>query len=123
MGTGILKIKRTLLFLSFVVFFPISSFVRFLLSSSTRLHRARFARTDELSHLLSPTPPPNGLLLGTHYLHAFVSVQPEQTRREIGNLLIVAPTRAGKGLLAVSQLLSWQHSVVVNDIKGELFAA
>src|SRR5207237_2777087 len=27
----------------------------------------------------------------------------------------------GKGLLATSQLLSWQHSVVVNDIKGEMF--
>ncbi len=33
----------------------------------------------------------------------------------------IAPTRGGKGLLATSQLLSWQHSVIVNDIKGELF--
>ena len=36
-------------------------------------------------------------------------------------MLICAPTRGGKGLLAVSQLLSWKHSVVVNDIKGELY--
>src|SRR3989442_497590 len=36
-------------------------------------------------------------------------------------MLIVAPTRGGKGLLATSQLLSWKHSVVVNDLKGELF--
>ncbi len=50
-------------------------------------------------------------------------MQPTKTRREIGNTLIVAPTRGGKGLLAVSQLLSWQHSVIVNDIKGELFQA
>ena len=48
-------------------------------------------------------------------------VRQTETRRELGNLLIVAPTRGGKGLLAVSQLLSWQHSVIVNDIKGELF--
>jgi hypothetical protein len=27
----------------------------------------------------------------------------------------------GKGLLAVSQLLTWPHSVIVNDIKGDLF--
>ena len=33
----------------------------------------------------------------------------------------MAPTRGGKGLLATSQLLTWPHSVVVNDIKGELF--
>src|SRR5207249_3677633 len=51
----------------------------------------------------------------------FVAVRKMVTRRELGNLLVVAPTRGGKGLLATSQLLSWQHSVVVNDIKGELF--
>src|SRR5262249_54208004 len=56
-------------------------------------------------------------------LHRFVSVTPRPEKKEIGNLLIVAPTRSGKGLLAISQLLSWQHSVIVNDIKGELFAA
>lgn len=50
-------------------------------------------------------------------------VRPTVKRREIGNTLVVAPTRAGKGLLAISQLLSWQHSVIVNDIKGELFQA
>ncbi len=88
----------------------------------TRLHRARFARIDELARLLSATPPPDGLLLGSRNGH-FVSVRPTTARRELGNLLVVAPTRAGKGLLAVSQLLSWKHSVIVNDIKGELFAA
>ena len=38
-------------------------------------------------------------------------------------MIIVAPTRSGKGLLAVSQLLTWKQSVVVNDPKGELFHA
>jgi len=32
-------------------------------------------------------------------------------------------TRGGKGLLAISQLLTWPHSVVVLDIKGELYDA
>jgi type IV secretion system protein VirD4 len=36
-------------------------------------------------------------------------------------VLVVAPTRGGKGLLATSQLLTWPHSVIVNDIKGDLF--
>jgi type IV secretion system protein VirD4 len=48
-------------------------------------------------------------------------VKPTKTRRELGNMLVTAPTRGGKGLLAVSQLLTWPSSVVVNDIKGELF--
>ena len=50
-----------------------------------------------------------------------VTVRQTKQRPELGNLLIVAPTRLGKGLLAVSQLLTWHHSVIVNDIKGDLF--
>ena len=116
MGTFALTLQRLFLFLSLVIhrthafFFP-----------DNRLHRARFARIDELGRLLSITPPPDGLLLGRSSGH-YVSVRPTRQRRELGNLLVVAPTRAGKGLLATSQLVSWQHSVVVNDIKGELFA-
>src|SRR4051812_35239321 len=34
-------------------------------------------------------------------------------------MLILARTRGGKGLRATSQILSWDSSIVVNDIKGE----
>ena len=89
------------------------------------LHRARFARHAELKVLYSATPHSESVLLGTKrlflVLRRFVSVRPTPMRREIGNLLVVAPTRGGKGLLATSQLLSWQHSVIVNEIKGDLF--
>jgi type IV secretion system protein VirD4 len=118
---------------------PVSSFLPLLLAASlllglwgwyrfypclreTQLHQERFARLDEVSHLLSLNPPADGLLMGTHkYTGRFVGVRPLPTRRELGNMLVVAPTRGGKGLLAISQLLSWRHSVVVNDLKGDLF--
>jgi type IV secretion system protein VirD4 len=91
------------------------------------LHRARFAKRSELTELLHRDLCNDGVLLGTRcdylFFKRFVAVRPTPKRREIGNTLIVAPTRAGKGLLAISQLLSWQHSVIVNDIKGELFTA
>src|SRR5437588_64913 len=91
------------------------------------LHRARFAKRHELAELLQKAPCPDGVLLGKRkewlFFNRYVVVRPTQKRREIGNCLIVAPTRGGKGLLAVSQLLSWKHSVIVNDIKGELFQA
>ncbi len=94
----------------------------YLFRFDTRLHRARFAHLSELHTLLSGTPRPDGLLLGRlNLFHRFVCIAPLPMRREIGNLLVVAPTRAGKGLLATSQLLTWQHSVIVNDMKGELF--
>lgn len=91
------------------------------------LHRARFAKRHELRELFQKAPCADGVLLGTRkdwlFFTRYVSVRPTKTRREIGNTLIVAPTRGGKGLLAISQLLSWKHSVIVNDIKGELFTA
>ena len=92
-------------------------------SPRTLLHNARFARLHELSSLLSPPPhtTETSLLLGVNRFGQVLRVAPANTRRELGNLLIVAPTRGGKGLLAVSQLLTWKHSVVVNDIKGDLF--
>jgi type IV secretion system protein VirD4 len=44
-------------------------------------------------------------------------------RRELGHALIVGPSRSGKGLHLMSQLLTWRGSAVVVDIKGEMFAA
>ena len=36
-------------------------------------------------------------------------------------MLVCAPPRSGKSILAMSQLLTWPHSVAVVDIKGELY--
>jgi type IV secretion system protein VirD4 len=91
------------------------------LSQSQTLHNARFANLHELTGLLTQKLDDTGLLLGIGHFNQFLRVRPTKARRELGNLLIVAPTRGGKGLLAVSQLLSWQHSVIVNDIKGDLY--
>jgi hypothetical protein len=85
------------------------------------LHKAAFASKKEAASLNTASLPPVALLMAMEGSSRFLSVQPTKKRRELGNLLIVGPTRSGKGLLATSQLLSWPHSVVVNDIKGELF--
>jgi type IV secretory pathway TraG/TraD family ATPase VirD4 len=91
--------------------------------SKSILHTARFAALHETADL-SINPSFNNetsFLLGAGAFDRVYSVQPTRARRELGNLLVVAPTRGGKGILAVSQLLTWPHSVVVNDIKGDLF--
>src|SRR2546429_8005447 len=64
---------------------------------------------------------PTSFFIGENRWNHFLLVRPTKTRRELGNMLIVAPTRGGKGLLATSQLFTWQHSVIVNDLKGDLF--
>ncbi len=88
------------------------------------LHRARFARTHELWSLFASSFVPDSVLLGTRRFllgKPLITVRKTKQRPELGNLLIVAPTRGGKGLLATSQLLTWHHSIIVNDIKGDLF--
>lgn len=88
-------------------------------SSEKHLHNARFAKPHELESLSSNTL--DGLLLGVDHFHRALRVQTTEERRELGNVLVNAPTRGGKGLLAISQILTWPHSIIINDIKGELF--
>lgn len=108
------------LFLAIAVFISRLSFI---FSQSPKLHNARFAGLDELENLLAPVPDNEGsLFLASGRFDHILRVRPTKTRSELGNMLVVAPTRGGKGLLAVSQLLSWRHSTIVNDIKGDLFA-
>src|SRR5260370_11964996 len=87
-----------------------------------RLHRSRFAAYAEKASITASNPPPVSLLIGANRLKQFYLVQPTQERRELGNMLVVAPTRGGKGLLAVSQILTWGGSIVINDLKGDLFS-
>ena len=98
-----------------------------LFGMETGLHKARFAHRHELADLYAKKPDETSLLMGVNHwyslLRRFVLVRPTRTRKALGNLLIIAPTQIGKSLLAQAQLLFWKHSVIVNDIKGELYQA
>ncbi len=89
------------------------------------LHTSRFSRLHEHAPLLVPElkDVQTALLLGVSHLHQTACVRPVAKRAELGNMLVCAPPRMGKSLLAISQLLTWPHSVIVNDVKGELYAA
>ena len=92
-----------------------------LAGSTNALHHARFAHPHELTTLTSHTLDDEALLLGRTHLGGLYRVKGTPPRRELGNLLVCAPPRSGKSILAISQLLTWPHSVVVVDIKGELY--
>jgi type IV secretion system protein VirD4 len=85
------------------------------------LHHARFARPHELHPLITHSLDEEALLLGRTHLGGIYRVKKTPNRRELGNMLVVAPPRAGKTRLAISQLLTWPHSVVAVDLKGELY--
>jgi hypothetical protein len=91
---------------AFILFF---SWLGAVFGTSESLHRARFARAHELRGLVSHVFEETSLLLGRAPLGRIYQVRPTPKRRELGNMLVVAPTRGGKGLLAVSQLLTWHH--------------
>src|SRR5919205_1310348 len=100
------------------------SWVNALLPKSPQLYSDRFAHPHELDPLVHPDwERAAGLLVGVSSFNQVLSVRRSPKRRELGNVLVSALTRGGKGLLAISQLLTWPHSVVVLDIKGELYEA
>jgi type IV secretion system protein VirD4 len=85
------------------------------------LHKDRFSLDHEVADLTTDSLPTDSLLLGNNHFSRILHVQATPERRELGNILIQAPTGGGKGLLAVCQLLTWRGSVVVFDIKGDLY--
>jgi type IV secretion system protein VirD4 len=98
--------------------------VKALLPKQPQLYADRFAHPHEVDPLVHQNWQQEvGLLLGVSSFNHVLSVRATPKRRELGNVLVAALTRGGKGLLAIAQLLTWPHSVVVVDIKGELYEA
>jgi hypothetical protein len=100
----------------------LSSRIATFFSHEKHLHTASFAKSHEVKHLLSPTVDGTHLLLGESMYNHVLRVQTTDERQELGNLLACGPTGCGKSMFLISQLLTWPHSAIVNDIKGELFA-
>jgi type IV secretion system protein VirD4 len=94
------------------------------LPKTPQLFTDRLADPHEVHPLVSRSwQHETGLLLGVNPFHQVLSVRPKKHRRELGNVLVDALTRGGKGLLGISQLCTWPHSCLVLDIKGELYEA
>ena len=86
----------------------------------TLLYNSRFATPDELKNQTTDWFDGASLLIGTTHTGKILRVQQSPTRRELGNMLVVGRTRSGKGLHETAQDLTWPHSLIVNDIKGEI---
>ena len=117
-----MSIKR--FFYPFAVFLSRAQTSRvwqFLFPQPEALHKDRFALEHEVSDLSTENLPTDSLLLGVNQFSRILRVKATPKRRELGNILIEAPTGGGKGLLAVCQLLTWGGSAIVFDIKGDLY--
>lgn len=90
---------------------------------------ARFANNGEIldSGLVPESPVMPGSLAGHDgiYLARWNGPLPPKPLRvnQDRNVLLIAPSRSGKGVgVVVPTALSWQGSLVVHDMKGEIFA-
>jgi type IV secretion system protein VirD4 len=61
----------------------------------------------------------SSLLVGIHNDQLLSIRKGHGGRRELGHMLIAAPTRSGKGRHLTANLLNWQESMICLDIKGE----
>ncbi len=103
------SLLNTLLF-----FNRISAYIQ----EKNHLHTSRFAHNFELLPLMSNTFDSGGLLIGEGAYNQILRVRKTPERPQLRNMLIVARTGGGKGLLAIPQILTWPNSLIVNDIKG-----
>jgi type IV secretion system protein VirD4 len=62
-----------------------------------------------------------GVMLGVHYGRVLGVAPGFEGRREMGHFLVTGPSRSGKGLHLVANLLMWQGSAIALDVKGELY--
>ena len=85
------------------------------------MYNAHWARPDEIKDAMIKQLNGDEVLLGYAYNEVVGLRSGVAGRKELGHVLFVGPTRAGKGLNATSNLLNWRGSVVVIDIKGEFY--
>jgi hypothetical protein len=91
------------------------------LSTVNHLYTARFALPPELKKISSNKLDGRHILIGESIFNHVLVVSPTETRKELGNILFDGITRSGKGLAIEANLLNWQYSAIVNDIKKELW--
>ena len=118
-------LRPTLGHLAYMSVVSLSKIAALFSHSANALFVARFARLHEIAPLLHHNLEDleTALLLGRASCNQIACVRPSKKQRELSNILICARPRAGKSVHAISQLLTWGNSVVVNDVKGELYAA
>ena len=87
--------------------------------SPAYLHTARFAMLHELKPLLTHKGGPS-FLCGIGPYGRPIRAYPTPKKPKLGNLLDIGPSQCGKSYRQIGEILDWEGSIIVNDIKGEL---
>jgi type IV secretory pathway TraG/TraD family ATPase VirD4 len=117
-GGGIAAVSLRRFFPQFVLLYRVIK--SFFFPPKKKLHTDRLSSPEELADITTSEMDGTSLLMGVTPDNRFLCVRPTEKQSELGNILVDARTRGGKGILAQPQILTWKHSAIINDIKKEL---
>ena len=108
--------KRIFKFLSLVI-----SWLDVFFDSSKKLYPGRMAYKHELRTLAITQFDGNHLLIGEGDYDQVYAIKPTTKRRELGNMIKLGTTRCGKSSAELCQLVDWDGSAIIFDIKREIY--
>src|SRR5687767_14975709 len=90
------------------------------LDTSHKLFPGRFAYTHELNTIEITAFDGNHLSIGEGEYGQVYGVKPTEKSPELGNMIKLGTTRYGKSSAELCQIVDWDGSQVIFDIKGEI---
>src|SRR5688500_8514587 len=91
------------------------------LDTTEKLYHDRLAYKHELSNLEITPFDGDHLLIGEGEYGQVYGVLPTAKRRELGNIMKLGTTRCGKSVAEVCQIVDWEGSEIIFDIKREIY--
>ena len=91
------------------------------MDTSEKLHLDRLAYKHELNNLEITDFDGKQLLIGEGDYGQVYGVLPTPKRRELGNMMKLSTTRCGKSVAEVCQIVDWEGSEIIFDIKREIY--
>jgi type IV secretory pathway TraG/TraD family ATPase VirD4 len=97
------------------------SWLAVVLDTSKKLYSGRMAYTHELNDLEITTFDGKFLHIGEGEYGQVYAVKPTKKRRELGNMIKLGTTRCGKSTAELCQIVDWDGSAIIFDIKREIY--
>jgi hypothetical protein len=98
-----------------------SSQIAAFLDTSQKLFPSRLAYTHELSNIEITAFDGKHLHIGEGAYGQVYGVKPTQKSPELGNSIKLGTTRYGKSTAELCQIIDWQGSEIIFDIKREIY--
>src|ERR687894_2556494 len=105
----------------FKIFSQLVSWLAVVLDTSHKLFPNRLAYKHELINHEITAFDGNHLLIGEGEYGQVYAVQPTENSPELGNMIKLGTTRYGKSSAELCQIVDWEGSGIIFDIKGEIY--